>query len=79
MIIEIFTKGGDVYPVESDGSFWANQVLDAHWGVLDDEDVSICSFLINADVVKLLFIYVFIFLCYSFSALNPRSVTFRLT
>ncbi|XP_042509674.1 acetolactate synthase small subunit 2, chloroplastic-like [Macadamia integrifolia] len=33
--------GGDVYPVEPyDGSFTMNQVLDAHWGVLDDEDSS---------------------------------------
>ncbi|XP_077225253.1 acetolactate synthase small subunit 1, chloroplastic-like [Tasmannia lanceolata] len=32
--------GGDVYPVEPDIGFWANQVLDAHWGVLDDENPS---------------------------------------
>ncbi|XP_077227692.1 acetolactate synthase small subunit 1, chloroplastic-like [Tasmannia lanceolata] len=31
---------GDVYPVEPDNGFWENQVLDAHWGVLDDEDSS---------------------------------------
>lgn len=34
---------GDVYPVEPYDSFVMNQVLDAHWGVLDDEDVSIQS------------------------------------
>ncbi|GKV04397.1 hypothetical protein SLEP1_g16555 [Rubroshorea leprosula] len=32
--------GGDVYPVESADSFAVNQVLDAHWGVLNDEDTS---------------------------------------
>ncbi|XP_044467112.1 acetolactate synthase small subunit 2, chloroplastic-like [Mangifera indica] len=31
---------GDVYPVESDDVFPFNQVLDAHWGVLNDEDTS---------------------------------------
>lgn len=31
---------GDVYPVEPYESMSMNQVLDAHWGVLDDEDVS---------------------------------------
>ncbi|KAI4988288.1 hypothetical protein ZWY2020_029918 [Hordeum vulgare] len=30
---------GDVYPVEPYESLSMNQVLDAHWGVLDDEDV----------------------------------------
>ncbi|KAI5014631.1 hypothetical protein ZWY2020_056021 [Hordeum vulgare] len=29
---------GDVYPVEPYESLSMNQVLDAHWGVLDDED-----------------------------------------
>ncbi|KAJ6432395.1 hypothetical protein OIU84_019606 [Salix udensis] len=29
---------GDVFPVESYDDFLANQVLDAHWGVLYDED-----------------------------------------
>ncbi|GLU17902.1 hypothetical protein SLE2022_342500 [Rubroshorea leprosula] len=32
--------GGDVYPVESADGFAVNQVLDAHWGVLNDEDTS---------------------------------------
>lgn len=32
--------GGDVYPVESNADFSVNQVLDAHWGVLNDEDTS---------------------------------------
>ncbi|KAG5570634.1 hypothetical protein H5410_060400 [Solanum commersonii] len=30
---------GDVYPVETDDNSRVNQVLDAHWGVLNDEDV----------------------------------------
>lgn len=32
--------GGDVYPVEPTDGFSFNQVLDAHWGVLNDEDTS---------------------------------------
>ncbi|TKW40209.1 hypothetical protein SEVIR_1G231300v4 [Setaria viridis] len=32
--------GGDVYPVEPYESLSMNQVLDAHWGVLDDDDDS---------------------------------------
>lgn len=32
---------GDVYPVEASDGFTVNQVLDAHWGVLIDEDVSL--------------------------------------
>ncbi|XVE80827.1 hypothetical protein DITRI_Ditri15bG0011700 [Diplodiscus trichospermus] len=32
--------GGDVYPVESSDGFTINQVLDAHWGVLIDDDTS---------------------------------------
>nr|GMD34485.1 acetolactate synthase small subunit 1, chloroplastic-like [Ipomoea batatas] len=31
---------GDVYPVESNDDLFVNQVLDAHWGVLYDEDSS---------------------------------------
>ncbi|KAL6634715.1 hypothetical protein ACP70R_027386 [Stipagrostis hirtigluma subsp. patula] len=34
------TAGGDVYPVEPYESLSTNQVLDAHWGVLDDDDSS---------------------------------------
>ena len=30
---------GDVYPIEPSDGFTVNQVLDAHWGVLNDEDV----------------------------------------
>lgn len=30
---------GDVYPVEAYDDFSVNKVLDAHWGVLHDEDV----------------------------------------
>ncbi|XP_047316121.1 acetolactate synthase small subunit 1, chloroplastic-like [Impatiens glandulifera] len=33
-------SGGDVYPVESVNEFALNQVLDANWGVLYDEDSS---------------------------------------
>nr|AFK41430.1 unknown [Lotus japonicus] len=32
--------GGDVYPIEPPDSFTVTQVLDAHWGVLNDEDTS---------------------------------------
>ncbi|KAM3702227.1 hypothetical protein ACJW31_04G009800 [Castanea mollissima] len=32
--------GGDVYPVETSDGFAFNQVLDAHWGVLNDEDTN---------------------------------------
>ncbi|XP_059277937.1 acetolactate synthase small subunit 1, chloroplastic-like [Lycium ferocissimum] len=31
---------GDVYPVETDDNSGVSQVLDAHWGVLNDEDTS---------------------------------------
>ncbi|KAK6914447.1 hypothetical protein RJ641_021768 [Dillenia turbinata] len=34
------SPGGDVYPVEPSDGFSLNQVLDPHWGVLDDEDIS---------------------------------------
>ncbi|CAH9120850.1 unnamed protein product [Cuscuta epithymum] len=34
------TIGGDVYPVETDDEPSVSQVLDAHWGVLTDYDVS---------------------------------------
>ncbi|KAJ4723804.1 Acetolactate synthase small subunit chloroplastic-like [Melia azedarach] len=34
------SAGGDVYPVESTEGFNTNQILDAHWGVLYDEDTS---------------------------------------
>lgn len=39
------SPGGDVYPVEPyDDGIWQNQVLDPHWGVLEDEDSSgLCS------------------------------------
>eukprot|EP01018_Ginkgo_biloba_P002351 Gb_35989 [translate_table: standard] len=39
------SMGGDVYPVEPyDDGVWQNQVLDPHWGVLEDEDSSgLCS------------------------------------
>ncbi|CAD5179702.1 unnamed protein product [Musa acuminata subsp. malaccensis] len=38
------SSGGDVYPVEPYEGFLVNQVLDAHWGILDDEDPSgLCS------------------------------------
>lgn len=33
---------GDVYPVESYESFSANQILDAHWGIMTDGDVRSC-------------------------------------
>ncbi|KAI3997869.1 hypothetical protein MKX01_016564 [Papaver californicum] len=34
------TSGGDVYPIEPYDGFSMNQILDAHWGVLDNEDSS---------------------------------------
>ncbi|KAF5959282.1 hypothetical protein HYC85_000491 [Camellia sinensis] len=34
------SRGGDVYPVEPDDEISMNQILDAHWGVLYDEDSS---------------------------------------
>ncbi|XP_057781339.1 acetolactate synthase small subunit 1, chloroplastic-like [Salvia miltiorrhiza] len=34
------SAGGDVYPVESDDGIFVNQVLDAHWGVLNEDDTS---------------------------------------
>ncbi|CAN6374771.1 unnamed protein product [Urochloa humidicola] len=38
------SSGGDVYPVESYESFSANQILDAHWGVMTDGDpTGFCS------------------------------------
>lgn len=30
---------GDVYPMEPEDDFALNQVLDAHWGFVYDEDV----------------------------------------
>ncbi|KAL5582976.1 hypothetical protein UlMin_015418 [Ulmus minor] len=35
---DVTSSGGDVYPVEPYDGFPVNQVLDAHWGVLDHED-----------------------------------------
>ncbi|KAJ6807513.1 acetolactate synthase small subunit 2, chloroplastic-like [Iris pallida] len=38
------SSGGDVYPVEPYVGFSMNQILDAHWGVLRDDDSSgLCS------------------------------------
>ncbi|KAH7547632.1 hypothetical protein FEM48_Zijuj01G0330400 [Ziziphus jujuba var. spinosa] len=34
------SAGGDVYPVEPSDAITVNQVLDAHWGVLNDEDTT---------------------------------------
>ncbi|KAL6899616.1 hypothetical protein ACP4OV_006274 [Aristida adscensionis] len=34
------SAGGDVYPVEPYDNISMNQVLDAHWGVIDDDDSS---------------------------------------
>ncbi|KAL0785510.1 hypothetical protein Bca101_001756 [Brassica carinata] len=34
------TAGGDVYPVESTSDLKVQRVLDAHWGLLTDEDTS---------------------------------------
>ncbi|KAK8532235.1 hypothetical protein V6N12_053681 [Hibiscus sabdariffa] len=35
--VDTYSKG-DVYPMETSDGFPVNRVLDAHWGVLDDED-----------------------------------------
>ncbi|KAG5034768.1 hypothetical protein JHK87_009678 [Glycine soja] len=32
--------GGDVYPIEPPDGFTVNHVLDAHWGVLNEQDVN---------------------------------------
>ncbi|KAK8541795.1 hypothetical protein V6N13_137614 [Hibiscus sabdariffa] len=37
--VDTYSKG-DVYPVEPSDGFPVNRVLDAHWGVLDDEDAT---------------------------------------
>lgn len=34
------SAGGDVYPVEASDDFTLNKILDAHWGVLTDEDTA---------------------------------------
>lgn len=46
---------GDVYPVESNDGLFFNQVLDAHWGVLNDDDVrsySCLSYLITLELTQ---------------------------
>lgn len=40
LLSETDTVEGDVYPVEPSDGLTVNQVLDAHWGVLNDEDTS---------------------------------------
>ncbi|XP_021659842.2 acetolactate synthase small subunit 1, chloroplastic isoform X2 [Hevea brasiliensis] len=40
VIGEETSAGGDVYPVEPSDSFTGTQVLDAHWGVLDEDDTT---------------------------------------
>lgn len=43
-VSSVISSGGDVYPVEPNDGFSMNQILDAHWGVLDDDDSSgLCS------------------------------------
>lgn len=44
-----FCFQGDVYPVEPFDGFTVPQVLDAHWGVLNDEDVSNLLFISQKD------------------------------
>ena len=46
-----FSMQGDVYPVESYENFSENQILDAHWGVLTDGDVSSCILNLNCLVL----------------------------
>ena len=45
---------GDVYPIEPPDGFTVNQVLDAHWGVLNEEDVSGLSLLIVVKCIPFL-------------------------
>ncbi|KAJ8768793.1 hypothetical protein K2173_023697 [Erythroxylum novogranatense] len=40
VILETSTSGGDVYPTEQSDEFIFSQVLDAHWGVLNDDDTT---------------------------------------
>lgn len=46
LICIYFSMKGDVYPVEAADGFSVSQVLDAHWGVLNDEDVRPLKFFI---------------------------------
>ena len=39
LVMFSFSMKGDVYPVEQSDEFTIKPVLDAHWGVLNDEDV----------------------------------------
>ncbi|XP_022874933.1 acetolactate synthase small subunit 1, chloroplastic-like [Olea europaea var. sylvestris] len=39
-VVSNTSNGGDVYPVETADDISFNQVLDAHWGVLNDDDTS---------------------------------------
>ncbi|RRT58866.1 hypothetical protein B296_00041306 [Ensete ventricosum] len=43
-LLKLSRRCGDVYPVDPCDGFVVNQVLDAHWGVLDEEDVSLLVF-----------------------------------
>ncbi|KAL8514922.1 hypothetical protein ACS0TY_013846 [Phlomoides rotata] len=38
-----FSIGGDVYTVESADEIFINQVLDAHWGVLNDDALGVLN------------------------------------
>ncbi|KAH1111004.1 hypothetical protein GYH30_009687 [Glycine max] len=56
---------GDVYPIEPPDGFTVNHVLDAHWGVLNEQDVN--EFLLEEAITLLFYFIIFV---YKFQAHN---------
>lgn len=52
MLMHLCCMKGDVYPVETADDISFNQVLDAHWGVLNDDDVRNCHFFLLFTLVS---------------------------